>query len=76
MRTQVIFASILMLTVSLAGCITDSAVDQTTDDTVEQTTDDTVEQTTDEMTEVWGCLDASSLNYDVNATNSSDLCLS
>jgi hypothetical protein len=68
MRTQVIFASLLMLMVSLAGCITDSAV--------EQTTDDTVEQTTDEMTEVWGCLDASSLNYDVNATNSSDLCLS
>lgn len=76
MRTQVIFASILMLTVSLAGCITDSAVEETNDDTVEQTTDDTVEQTTDEMTEVWGCLDASSLNYDVNATNSSDLCLS
>ena len=60
MRTQVIFASLLMLTVSLAGCITDSAV--------EQTTDDTVEQTTDEITEVLGCMDESALNYNVNAT--------
>jgi len=68
MRTQVIFASLLMLTVSLAGCITDSAV--------EQTTDDTVEQTTDEITEVLGCMDESALNYNVNATNSSGLCLS
>jgi hypothetical protein len=68
MRTQVIFASLLMLTVSLAGCITDSAV--------EQTTDDTVEQTTDEITEVLGCMDESALNYNVNATKSSDLCLS
>ena len=179
MRTQVIFTSLLMLTVSLAGCITDSIVDQTTDDTLEQTTMYTISATdslgdgghkitvthsdgsslcsigtystywgdswpdvsctfalssgtatvsyesgepdyfqltvtlttpsgttsdisptasygpetlasltelsvtsgqaggaTDEMTEVWGCLDASSLNYDVSATNSSDLCLS
>jgi len=68
MRTRVIFASLLMLTVTLAGCITDSAV--------EQTTDDTVEQTTDEMTEVLGCMDESALNYNVNATNSSGLCLS
>ena len=60
MRTQVIFASLLMLTVSLAGCITDSAV----------------EQTTDEITEVLGCMDESALNYNVNATKSSDLCLS
>jgi cold shock CspA family protein len=60
MRTQVIFASLLMLTVSLAGCITDSAV----------------EQTTDEITEVLGCMDESALNYNVNATNSSGLCLS
>jgi len=57
-----------MLTVTLAGCITDSAV--------EQTTDDTVEQTTDEITEVLGCMDESALNYNVNATNSSGLCLS
>ena len=68
MRTRVIFASLLMLTVTLAGCITDSAV--------EQTTDDTVEQTTDEITEVLGCMDESALNYNVNATNSSGLCLS
>jgi len=179
MRVQVIFASLLMLTVSLAGCITDSIVGQTTDDTLEQSTMYTISATdslgdggheitvthsdgsslcsigtystywgdswpdvsctfalssgtatvsyesgepdyfqltvtlttpsgttsdisptasygpetlasltelsvtsgqaggaTDEMTEVWGCLDASSLNYDVSATNSSDLCLS
>ena len=60
MRGQVIIASLLMLTVSLAGCITDS----------------TVEQITEEITEILGCMDASSLNYDVNATKSSDLCLS
>jgi len=60
MRVQVIFASFLMLTISLAGCITDS----------------TVEQITDDITEVLGCMDASALNYDVNATNSSGLCLS
>ncbi|HIF16241.1 MAG TPA: hypothetical protein EYQ85_03195 [Candidatus Poseidoniales archaeon] len=164
MRAQVIFASLLMLIVPLAGCITDSAVEQTTDDTVEQTTIYTISATdslgdgghvitvthsdgsslcsigtystywgdswpdasctfalssgtatvsyesgeTDyfqltvtlttpsgttsdisptasfgpeilaflPLTEVWGCLDASSLNYDVNATKSSDLCLS
>lgn len=179
MRVQVIFASLLMLTVSLAGCITDSIVGQTTDDTLEQTTMYTISATdslgdggheitvthsdgsslcsigtystywgdswpdasctfalssgtatvsyesgepdyfqltvtlttpsgttsdisptasygpetlasltepsvtsgqaggaTDEMTEVLGCMDESALNYDVNATNSSDLCLS
>ena len=164
MRGQVIIASLLMLTVSLAGCITDSIVGQTTDETLEQTTMYTISATdslgdgghvitvthsdgsslcsigtystywgdswpdasctfalssgtatvsyesgeTDyfqltvtlttpsgttsdisptasfgpeilaflPLTEVWGCLDASSLNYDVNATKSSGLCLS
>ena len=164
MRAQVIFASLLMLTVSLAGCITDSIVGQTTDDTLEQTTMYTISATDSlgdgghvitvthsdgsslcsigtystywgdswpdasctfalssgsaivsyesgepdyfqltvtlttpsgttsdisptasygpetlaslPLTEVWGCLDASSLNYDVNATKSSGLCLS
>lgn len=59
MRVQVIFASLLMLTVTLAGCITDSAIEQL-----------------DEITESLGCMDADSLNYDKNATNSSGLCLS
>ena len=164
MRGQVIIASLLMLTVSLAGCITDSIVGQTTDETLEQTTMYTISATDSlgdgghvitvthsdgsslcsigtystywgdswpdasctfalssgtatvsyesgeidyfqltvtlttpsgttsdisptasfgpeilaflPLTEVWGCLDASSLNYDVNATKSSDLCLS
>ena len=60
MRPQVIFASLLMMTVSLAGCITDS-VD---------------EDVVDEITEIWGCMEESSLNYDASATNSSGLCLS
>jgi hypothetical protein len=60
MRVQVIFASFLMLTISLAGCITDS----------------TVEQITDDITEVLGCMDESALNFDESATTSSDLCLS
>ena len=60
MRVQVIFASLLMVTVSLAGCITDSAV----------------EDIIDETPEILGCMDESALNYDVSATNSSDLCLS
>ena len=60
MRPQVIFASLLMMTVSLAGCITDS-VD---------------EDVVDEITEIWGCMEESSLNYDSSATNSSGLCLS
>ena len=60
MRVRVIFASLLMMSVSLAGCITDS----------------TVEEIIDEITEIWGCMDESSLNYDETATNSSDLCLS
>ena len=49
-----------MMTVSLAGCITDS-VD---------------EDVVDEITEIWGCMEESSLNYDASATNSSGLCLS
>ena len=49
-----------MLTISLAGCITDS----------------TVEQITDDITEVLGCMDESALNFDESATTSSDLCLS
>ncbi|HJM68135.1 MAG TPA: hypothetical protein QF716_04590, partial [Candidatus Thalassarchaeaceae archaeon] len=60
MRVQVIFASFLMLTISMAGCITDS----------------TVEQITDDITEVLGCMDESALNFDESATTSSDLCLS
>ena len=48
------------MTVSLAGCITDS-VD---------------EDVVDEITEIWGCMEESSLNYDSSATNSSGLCLS
>ena len=60
MRPQVIFASLLMMTVSLAGCITDS-VD---------------EDVVDEITEIWGCMEENSLNYDSSATNSSGLCLS
>jgi hypothetical protein len=49
-----------MLTISLAGCITDS----------------TVEQITDDITEVLGCMEESALNYDENATGSVGLCLS
>ena len=60
MRVRVIFATLLMMTVSLAGC----------------TTDNSEEETIDETTVIWGCMEESSLNYDVNATNSSGLCLS
>ena len=60
MRVRVIFASLLMLTVSLAGCITDNAE----------------EEIIDEITEILGCMDESALNYDESATTSSDLCLS
>ena len=60
MRVHVIFASLLMMTVSLAGCTTDSVE----------------EEIIDEITEIWGCMEESSLNYDANATNSSGLCLS
>lgn len=60
MRVQVIFASFLLLTISMAGCISDS----------------TVEQISDEITEVLGCMEESALNYDESATTSSDLCLS
>lgn len=49
-----------MLTISMAGCISDS----------------TVEQISDEITEVLGCMEESALNYDESATTSSDLCLS
>jgi len=49
-----------MMTVSLAGCTTDSVE----------------EEIIDEITEIWGCMEESSLNYDANATNSSGLCLS
>ena len=49
-----------MLTISMAGCITDSAV----------------EQISDEITEVLGCMEESALNFDESATTSSDLCLS
>ena len=60
MRVRVIFATLLMMTVSLAGC----------------TTDNIEEDTIDETTVIWGCMEENSLNYDANATNSSGLCLS
>ena len=63
MRAQVIFASLLMLIVPLAGCI-------------DGISEDIVEEKIEEITEIWGCMDTSALNYDVTATNSSDLCLS
>ena len=58
MRVQVIFASFLMLTISLAGCITDS----------------TVEQITDDITEVLGCMDEEATNYNPEATEDDDSC--
>lgn len=59
MRLRTLFASFLMLTVSLAGCISDS----------------TVEEMSDEITEILGCMEEHALNYDEEATTSSDLCL-
>lgn len=63
MRAKVIFASLLMLIVPLAGCI-------------DGISEDVVEEKIEEITEIWGCMDTSALNYDITATNSSDLCLS
>ncbi|MGB1633425.1 MAG: hypothetical protein ACPHEN_08630, partial [Candidatus Poseidoniaceae archaeon] len=59
MRVRTLFASFLMFTVSLAGCISDS----------------TVEEISDEITEILGCMEERALNYDEEATTSSDLCL-
>ena len=60
MRLHVIFASFLIMSISLAGCISDS----------------TLEQINDEKSEIIGCMEESALNYDEDATTSSGLCLS
>ena len=66
MRVRVITACLLLLTVSLAGCISDSPVEEISDAIDEIT----------EAVEVLGCMDQTALNYDEDATNDSKLCLS
>ena len=66
MRVRVITACLLLLTVSLAGCISDSPVEEISDAIDEIT----------EAVEVLGCMDQTALNYDEDATNDSNLCLS
>lgn len=66
MRVRVITACLLLLTVSLAGCISDSTVEEISDPIDEVT----------EAVEVLGCMDQTALNYDEDATNDSKLCLS
>ena len=66
MRLHVILASLLMLTVPLAGCVSDSTVEEISDAIDEVT----------EAVEVLGCMDQTALNYDEDATNDSKLCLS
>lgn len=66
MRVRVITACLLMLTVSLAGCVSDPTVEEISD---------TIEEIT-ESVEILGCMDETALNYDAEATNDSKLCLS
>lgn len=66
MRVRVITACLLLLTASLAGCISD-LTDEENSDTIEDVT---------ESVEVLGCMDQTALNYDEDATNDSKLCLS
>lgn len=66
MRVRVITVCLLLLTVSLAGCISDSPVEEISDAIDEVT----------EAVEVLGCMDQTALNYDEDATNDSKLCLS
>lgn len=66
MRVRVITACLLLLTVSLAGCISDSTVEEISDPIDEVT----------EAVEGLGCMDQTALNYDEDATNDSKLCLS
>ena len=73
MRARVITACLLLLTVSLAGCISDSTVEEISDPIEEIS--DAIDEVT-EAVEVLGCMDQTALNYDVDATNDSKLCLS
>jgi len=66
MRVRVITACLLLLAVSLAGCISDLT---------EEEISDTIEDVT-ESVDVLGCMDQTALNYDEDATNDSKLCLS
>jgi hypothetical protein len=73
MRVRVITACLLLLTVSLAGCISDSTVEEISDP--DEEISDAIDEVT-ETVEVLGCMDQTALNYDENATNDSKLCLS
>ena len=73
MCVRVITACLLLLTVSLAGCISDSTVEEISDP-IEEISDPIDEVT--EAVEVLGCMDQTALNYDAEATNDSKLCLS
>ena len=73
MRVRVITACLLLLTVSLAGCISDSPVEEISDPIEEIS--DAIDEVT-EAVEVLGCMDPTALNYDGDATNDSKLCLS
>ena len=66
MRVRVITACLILMTVSLAGCISDSTVEEISD---------AIDEVTDAV-EVLGCMDQTALNYDEDATNDSKLCLS
>ena len=73
MRLHVILASLLMLTVPLAGCVSDSTVEEISGPIDEIS--DPIDEVT-EAVEVLGCMDQTALNYDEDATNDSKLCLS
>ena len=73
MRVRVITTCLLLLTVSLAGCISDSTVEEISDPIEEIS--DAIDEVTDAV-EVLGCMDQTALNYDAEATNDSKLCLS
>ena len=73
MRLHVILASLLMLTVPLAGCVSDSTVEEISDPIEEIS--DAIDEVTEAL-EVLGCMDQTALNYDEDATNDSKLCLS